>query len=54
MSRFDFILKYIVGKSIGQADSLKRRADWAERVERGNIIDLVEEFGKEIREEKCR
>ena len=36
MSRFDFTLKYMAGKSMGQADSLSRRADWAERVERDN------------------
>jgi len=52
--RFDFILKHIVGKSIGQADSLSRRADWAESVERGNIMDLVKEFEKKIREEEYR
>ena len=36
LSRFDFTLKHIAGKSMGQADSLSRRADWAERVERDN------------------
>ena len=36
MSRFDFTLKHMAGKSMGQADSLSRRADWAERVERDN------------------
>jgi len=34
--RFDFALKYVAGKSIGRADSLSRRVDWAERVERDN------------------
>jgi len=34
--RFDFALKYVAGKSIGRADSLSRRVDWAEGVERDN------------------
>ena len=36
MSRFDFALKHIAGKSIGQADSLSRRVDWVEEVKRDN------------------
>jgi len=36
LSRFDFTLKYIAGKSMGRADSLSRRVDWAEGVERDN------------------
>ena len=36
MSRFDFALKYIAGKSMGRADSLSRRVDWAEGVEKDN------------------
>ena len=36
LSRFDFILKHVVSKSMGQADSLSRRANWAEGVERDN------------------
>ena len=36
LSRFDFALKYVAGKSIGQADSLSKRADWAEGVRRDN------------------
>jgi len=36
LSRFDFALKHIAGKSMGKADSLSRRVDWAERVERDN------------------
>jgi len=34
LSRFDFTLKHVAGKSIGRADSLSRRVDWAEGVER--------------------
>ena len=36
LSRFDFTLKYVAGKSMGRADSLSRRADWAEGVKRDN------------------
>jgi len=36
LSRFDFALKYVAGKSMGQVDSLSRRVDWAEGVERDN------------------
>jgi len=34
--RFDFALKHIASKSIEQANSLSRRADWTEGVERDN------------------
>ena len=36
MSRFDFALKHMASKSMGQADSLSRRTDWAEEVKRDN------------------
>jgi len=36
LSRFDFALKHVAGKSIGRADSLSRRVDWAEGVEKDN------------------
>jgi len=36
LSRFDFALKHVAGKSMGRVDSLSRRADWAEGVERDN------------------
>ena len=36
MSRFDFTLKHVAGKSMGRADSLSRRIDWAEEVEKDN------------------
>ena len=63
MSRFDFALKHVAGKSMGRADSLSRRVDWAEGVERDNenqvmlkeewlevraIEQLVEGPGEEI------
>ena len=40
-SRFDFALKYITGKSTEQADSLSRRADWAEDIERDNKNQIM-------------
>ena len=36
MSRFDFTLKHVAGKSIGRADNLSKRVDWVEGVERDN------------------
>jgi len=36
LSRFDFALKHIASKSMEQADSLSKRADWVERVEKDN------------------
>ena len=63
LSRFDFALKHVAGKSMGRADSLSRRVDWAEGVERDNenqvmlkeewlevraMEQLVEGLGEEI------
>jgi len=36
LSRFDFSLKHVAGKSMGRVDSLSRRVDWVERVEKDN------------------
>jgi len=36
LSRFNFALKYIPGKSMGKADGLSRRLDWQEGVEKDN------------------
>jgi len=36
LSRFDFALKHVAGKSMERADSLSRRVDWAEGVEKDN------------------
>ena len=36
LSRFDLILKHVADKSMGRVDSLSRRVDWAEEVERDN------------------
>ena len=41
LSRFDFTLKHIAGKSMGRADSLSRRVDWVERVERDNENQVI-------------
>ena len=41
LSRFDFTLKHVVGKSIGRTDSLSRRVDWAEGVERDNKNQVI-------------
>ena len=41
LSRFDFVLKYVVGKSMGRVDSLSRRVDWAEGVERDNENQIM-------------
>ena len=41
MSRFDFALKYIADRSMGRADSLSRRVDWAEGVERDNENQIM-------------
>ena len=36
LSRFDFTLKHVARKSMGRVDSLSRRIDWAEGVEKDN------------------
>ena len=36
LSQFNFILKYVPGKSIGKADGISRRLDWQEGVEKDN------------------
>ena len=36
LSRFDFALKHVAGKSMGRADSLSRRVDWTKGVKRNN------------------
>ena len=36
LSRFDFALKHVASKSMERADSLSRRVDWAEGVEKDN------------------
>jgi len=41
LSRFDFALKHVAGKSMGRADSLSRRVDWAKGVERDNENQVI-------------
>ena len=41
LSRFDFALKHVADKSIERADSLSRRVDWAEEVERDNKNQIM-------------
>ena len=41
LSRFDFALKHVAGKSIGRADSLSRRVDWTEGVEKDNENQIM-------------
>ena len=50
LSRFDFALKHVAGKSMRRADSLSRRVDWAERVEKDNENQvMVKEEWLEVR-----
>ena len=41
LSRFDFALKHVASKSMGRADSLSRRVDWVEEVERDNENQVI-------------
>ena len=41
LSRFDFALKYVAGKSMERAESLSRRVDWAEGVEKDNENQIM-------------
>jgi len=41
LSRFNFALKHVAGKSMGQADSLSKRKDWAKGVERDNENQIM-------------
>ena len=36
LSRFNFILKYVVGTKMGKADRLSKRVDWKVEVEKDN------------------
>ena len=51
LSRFDFALKHVAGKSMGRADILSRRVDQAEGIEKDNENQVVlKEEWLEIRE----
>ena len=41
MSRFYFALKHVASKSMEKADSLSKRADWAERVQKDNENQIM-------------
>ena len=41
LSRFDFALKHVASKSMERADSLSRRVDWVEEVERDNENQVI-------------
>ena len=41
LSRFNFILKHVVGAKIRKADGLSRRADWKVGVEKDNNNQIV-------------
>jgi len=41
LSRFDFILKHILGSKMGKTDSLSRRPDWEVGVERDNENEML-------------
>ena len=41
MLRFDFTLKHVAGKSMRRIDSLSKKADWADRVERDNENQII-------------
>ena len=53
LSRFDFVLKYIPGKSMRKADRLSRRPDWQKGVENNNedrTLIKLEWIQKEVRQ----
>jgi len=41
LSRFNFTLKHVPGKSMGKADGLSRRPDWQEGVEKDNEDQML-------------
>jgi len=49
LSRFDFMLKYVLGSSMGKADSLSKRLDWQKGVERNNENRTMIRKDKRIR-----
>ena len=49
LSRFDFMLKYVLGSSMGKADSLSKQLDWQKGVERNNENKTIIRKDKRIR-----
>ena len=41
MSRFDFILKHILGSKIGKTNSLSRRPNWEIEVDKDNKNEIL-------------
>ena len=41
LSRFDFVLKHIVGSKMGKADGLSRRPDWEVGIEKDNKEQML-------------
>ena len=41
LSRFNFALKHVAGKSMERADSLSRRVNWTEGVEKDNENQVI-------------
>jgi len=41
LSRFNFVLKHVLGKSMGKVDRLSKRPDWQEGVERDNEDQIL-------------
>ena len=41
LSRFNFILKHVVGSKMGKADGLSRRADWKVGTDKGNENQVI-------------
>jgi len=41
LSRFDFMLKHVLGSKMGKANSLSRRPDWEVGVERDNENEML-------------
>ena len=44
LSRFDFMLKHVLGSKMGKADSLSRRPDWEVGVEKNNKDKMLVKF----------
>ena len=41
LSRFNFMLKHVLGSKMGKADSLSRRPDWEVRVDKDNEDEML-------------
>jgi len=41
LSRFDFILKHVLGSKMGKVDSLSRRLDWEVGIEKDDKDEML-------------